>query len=143
MPHGCSLSVNPMDDAFTAAARMVDGQGLERAYLALLSQAPLPQRAYPGAPTAYPDALHGDVGDLFSWLECSGGGTVRIVHDGPTGAWHVVATIGGQLFHGVLDCVEKIVAATLWVIASVKGGTAPESVFAVALSAPDQRPSLQ
>ncbi|UUZ55750.1 hypothetical protein LP419_09585 [Massilia sp. H-1] len=88
-----------------------------------------------GAPTAYPDALHGDVGDLFSWLECSGGGTVRIVHDGPTGAWHVVATIGGQLFHGVLDCVEKIVAATLWVIASVKGGTAPESVFAAWRSA--------
>lgn len=139
---GCSLSVNPMDDAFTAAARMVGGQGLERAYLALLSQAPLPQRAYPGAPAAYPDALHGDVGDLFSWLECSGGGTVRIVHDGPTGAWHVVATIGGQLFHGVLDCVEKIVAATLWVIASVKDGTAPDGLFAPALSAPDQRPSL-
>jgi hypothetical protein len=140
---GSSLSVNPMDDAFAAAARMVDDQGLARAYLALLGQTPLALPARPVAPAAYPHALHGDVGDLFSWLECGGGGMVRIVHDGPTGAWHVVATIGDQLFHGVLDCVEKIVAATLWVIAPVKGGTAPAAgLFPPALSGPDQRPSL-
>jgi hypothetical protein len=140
---GCSIAINPMDEAFTAAARMVDDQALTRAYLALLGQAPLPAPALTGAPAAFPEALHGDVGDLFSWLDCGVGGTVRIVHDAPTGAWHVVATIGGQVFHGALDCVEKIVAATLWVIASVKSGTAPaDGVFPPALSAPDQRPLL-
>lgn len=140
---GCSIAVNPMDEAFTAAVRMVDDHALGRAYQALLAQTPLPRQAATAAPSAYPDALHGDVGDLFSWLDCGAGGTVRIVHDGPTGLWHVVATIGGQVFHGVLDCVEKIVAATLWVIASVKAGAAPaDGLFPPALSAPDQRPSL-
>lgn len=140
---GASMAVNPMDEAFSAAARMVDDQALARAYVALQGQAPLPPQTRPAAPAAFPDALHGDVGDLFSWLDCGGGGTVRIVHDASTDAWHVVASIGGQVFHGVLDCVEKIVAATLWVIASVKSGTAPaDGLFPPALSAPDQRPSL-
>jgi hypothetical protein len=64
---------------------------------------------------------------LFSWLDSGVGGTVKIVHDQPTGLWHVVATIGGQAYHGVLDCAEKIVAATLWLLDSVKA-TAGASV---------------
>jgi len=139
----CTLDVNPMDDAFSAAARMADDQLLSRAYLALLAQAPLAGSARVAAPSAYPDALHGDVGDLFSWLDCGIGGSVRIIHDSPSGLWHVVATIGGQVFHGVLDCVEKIVAATLWVVGSVKGDAlTAHALLPHLLSAPDQRPSL-
>ncbi|SHH20804.1 hypothetical protein [Massilia sp. CF038] len=132
----CSLMVNPMEQAFQTAAGMADDASLGKAYLALGSQNAA--RAKPGtaAPAAFPHAVHGDVGDLFSWLECGTATHARIVHDSATGLWHLLATIGGQLFHGVLDCIEKIVAATLWVIGSVKGSVAePGGLQAVPVAA--------
>lgn len=124
---GCTVAVNPMSEAFEAAAAMIDERALGTVHSALEVGGYASAGAGWPAPAGFPGALHSDVGDLFSWLDSGAGGTVRIVHDQPTGLWHVVATIGGQAYHGVLDCAEKIVAATLWLLDSVKA-TAGASV---------------
>lgn len=118
---GCTVAVNPMDDAFRAAAAMVQDHALTRAYQDVHACSGVTPPGEQSAPAGYADALASDVGDLFSWLESGIAHTIRIVHNSLSGRWHVVATIGGQRYHGVLDCVEKIVAATLWVMGSVKG----------------------
>ncbi|HEY0063591.1 MAG TPA: hypothetical protein VGC21_15845 [Telluria sp.] len=138
---GCSISVNPMEQAFHTAAGMAEDVALSRAYLALGARGPVASGAVPAAPAGFPHALHGDAGDLFSWLECGTAGSARIVHDSVTGLWHILATIGDQLFHGVLDCIEKIVAASLWVIASVRGDAPGRSNWPPQLPLPGQRPS--
>lgn len=140
---GGSVAVNPMDAAFSAAAALIENRALCAAYQTLDGRVHAAMgEARPG-PIGYREAWPCDVGDLFSWLDSGAGGTVKIVHDPTTGLWHAVAAIGGQVYHGVLDCVEKIVAATLWLLASVRTGVrVGEGGFAPSLNAGRQRPTL-
>lgn len=65
-----------------------------------------------------------DLGDLFSWI---GSGivdlantTFNFIKDIANNAWNLVVSVGGAIYHGVMDCVEKIVAAVEWVYNKVK-----------------------
>lgn len=66
------------------------------------------------------DSILVDLGDLFSWLESGIESAIDFIEDAAEGVWYLVATIAGKVFHGVLDCVEKIVAAITWVYNAIK-----------------------
>lgn len=61
-----------------------------------------------------------DLGDLFSWIESGIEAVVSIVEDAAGEVWHFVAKIADAVYYGVLDAVEKIVAAALWVYNAIK-----------------------
>jgi hypothetical protein len=105
-------------------------QSLSKAYAAV---SPLPHpvarplaRAFQAAPTAslaaagFGNAIETDLGDLLGWLESGVEAIVDFVEDAATGLWHLVATIAGQVYHGVLNCVEAVVAAAVWIYNAVK-----------------------
>lgn len=66
------------------------------------------------------DGLAVDIGDLFSWLESGLEAAVDLFKDLANEAWHFVVTIGETVYHGVLDCVEAVVAAATWVYNAIK-----------------------
>jgi hypothetical protein len=72
------------------------------------------------AAESFGDGFLTDVGDLFSWLESGVEAVVSIVEDAAEGVWHFVAKIADAVYYGVLDGVEKIVAAALWVYNAIK-----------------------
>jgi hypothetical protein len=61
-----------------------------------------------------------DLGDLFSWLESGIEAVISIVENAAEDAWYFVAKIADQVYHGVLDCVETVVAAVAWVYNAIK-----------------------
>lgn len=61
-----------------------------------------------------------DLGDLFSWLESGVEAIISIVKGAAEDIWYFVAKIAGQMYHGILDCVETIVAAVTWVYDKIK-----------------------
>ncbi|HYI47228.1 MAG TPA: hypothetical protein VEX35_02075 [Allosphingosinicella sp.] len=95
-----------------------------------VSSAPPPARALrragprpvPGALVAagFGDGIETDLGDLFSWLESGIEAAVSIVEDAAGDVWHFVASIAGKIYYGVLDCVEKIVGAAMWLYNAIK-----------------------
>jgi hypothetical protein len=66
------------------------------------------------------DGIQADLGDLFRWLESGIDSVISIVKDAVNDVWHFVATIGDQMYYGILDCVEKVVAAATWVYNAIK-----------------------
>ncbi|HZX85381.1 MAG TPA: hypothetical protein VFF19_17540, partial [Reyranella sp.] len=58
------------------------------------------------------------LGDLLSWLESGIEAAVSIVED--SGVWHFLAKIGDAFYYGVIDCIEKVVGAAMWVYNAVK-----------------------
>ncbi|AQH05586.1 hypothetical protein A9R05_41935 (plasmid) [Burkholderia sp. KK1] len=70
--------------------------------------------------TGFADAIMTDLGDLFNWLESGVEHVVDIVRDAATDVWHFVAHIAGEVYHGALDCVEKIAGAVKWVFNAIE-----------------------
>lgn len=66
------------------------------------------------------NAIVTDFGDLVSWLESDVEYAVSIVEDAATQTWHFLVTIADQAYSAVLDCVEKIAAAAVWVFNAIK-----------------------
>ena len=70
------------------------------------------------SPLAGIDSVPVDPGDFLSWLgheiESGLAEAIHFVEDTATGIWTFVATIAGQAYHAVLDCVEKVVGAVEW-----------------------------
>ncbi|MDI1257396.1 MAG: hypothetical protein PSV16_14980 [Flavobacterium sp.] len=56
-----------------------------------------------------------DAGDLFSWLETGVEAVIEVIEDEVQAVWNFVATIAGQVYTAVLDCVEAVVGAIQWV----------------------------
>lgn len=93
---------------------------------------PPPDRARPRALASGPprtlalaaagigDGIAVDIGDLFSWLESGVKAVIHLVEDAANDVWLFVATIGEAVYHGVLDCVEAVVAAATWVYNAIK-----------------------
>lgn len=86
---------------------------------------PTLQAATAGVPASlvaagFDDSILVDLGDLFSWLESGIESVIDFVEDAAEDAWYFVATIAGQVYHGILDCVEKIVAAVTWIYNAIK-----------------------
>jgi hypothetical protein len=61
-----------------------------------------------------------DLGNLFSWMASGISSIISFVKDAATNVWNLVVEIGGKIYHGVLNCVEKIVAAVKWVYDKIK-----------------------
>jgi hypothetical protein len=107
----------------------LSNQDLAKAY-GKLSDAALPlsrrprhsARAVPHALAAagFSDGIETDLGDLFSWLESGIESVISIVEDAAEGVWHFVARIADQIYYGVLDCVEKVVGAVMWLYNAIK-----------------------
>jgi len=103
-------------------------QGLNTAYTNLsASPPPSPRslRAVVAAPSAFAvanisDGIETDLGDLFSWLESGVEAAISIIEDAGEDVWHFVASIGGKIYYGILDAVEKVVAAAMWVYNAIK-----------------------
>lgn len=107
----------------------LSNQGLSKAYNNLSSKLPprlaQPRRSIRTVPDAvaaagFADAIETDLGDLFSWLESGIDSVISIVEDAAQGVWHFVAEIADQVYYGVLDCVETIVGAVMWVYNAIK-----------------------
>jgi hypothetical protein len=103
-------------------------QGLAKAYAKHDSTTSLTHRVtassamLASAPTfdGIEDGILTDLGDLFSWIESGVEAVVSVVEDAAGEVWHFIARIAGDVYYGVLDCVEKIVAAALWIYNAVK-----------------------
>jgi hypothetical protein len=96
---------------------------LRKAYTKIAASAfPQPLRATAASPAAV--ALSGgilaDLGDLFSWLESGIEAVISIIEDTAENVWHFVAEIGGSIYYGILDAVEKVVAAAVWIYNAIK-----------------------
>lgn len=65
-------------------------------------------------------SLLSDLGDVLSWLESGIEAAIDIVEDVANGVLLFVAKIGDAIYHGVVDCVEAVVAAATWVYNAVK-----------------------
>ncbi|MBS4097669.1 MAG: hypothetical protein KGZ83_12630 [Sulfuricella sp.] len=115
VPSGAS-----QDDLNTAAQA---NRNLATAY-ASLSAAPsgLTARRVVVRPASFGgiDEIAVDFGDLFNWLESGVEAFVSIVEDAATGLYHFVAKIAGQVYRAVLDGVEKIVGAIVWIYNQIK-----------------------
>ncbi len=61
-----------------------------------------------------------DFGDLDNWLKSGVEAIVELVEDAATGLYHFIAKIAGQVYHAVLDCVEKVVGAIVWIFNKIK-----------------------
>lgn len=68
------------------------------------------------------DSILVDAGDLFRWMESGVEALVQVVADAAEGVWHFVATIAGKAYSCVLDAVEHVVAAAVWVFNQIKTG---------------------
>lgn len=66
------------------------------------------------------EGIETDVGNLLSWLESGIKHTVEIIENEATGLWHFIVKVGGEIYHGVLDCVEKLVGAVRWVFHAIE-----------------------
>lgn len=77
------------------------------------------------------DSVLVDAGDLFSWLaaqfEKAVDYVVKLVEDAATGVWNFVVTLPGQVYHCVLDCVEKVAGAAQWLFSAIR--TAAEDLL--------------
>jgi hypothetical protein len=103
-------------------------QCLAQAYTSV-SSAPQPSARLPALAAPAPMALAAagiregilvDLGDLFSWLESGVEAVVQMIKDAANDFWHFVVTIGEAVYHGILDCVEAVVAAATWVYNEIK-----------------------
>jgi hypothetical protein len=72
------------------------------------------------APMSLGSAISADFGDLVRWLESGVDYVVSVVKDAATDAWHFVVKIADQVYSSVLDCVEKVAAAAVWVFNAIK-----------------------
>ena len=66
------------------------------------------------------DGILTDVGDLFSWLESGIESVVSIIEDAANDVWRFVVSIAGKVYYGILDAVEKVVAAAVWIYNAIK-----------------------
>ncbi len=108
------------DDLATAAEA---NQSLATAYGRLSSAPPgLPGKRTVVHPRALGDigGLAMDLGDLVNWLESGVEAFVSVVEDAATGAFHFVARIAGQAYLALLDGVEKVVGAIVWIYNQIK-----------------------
>ena len=121
-------STQPFIPAGTSATDLASvaqsNQDLASAYASLAtSSPPSSQGVRTAAAGVLPHAADGiltDLGDLFEWLKSGIESVVSIVWDAVGKAWNFVATIGDQIYYGVLDGVEKVVAAATWVYNAIK-----------------------
>lgn len=70
-----------------------------------------------GAPLA---SISMDFGDLSRWIEAGAEAIVEVVHDAETGLYQFIANIAGQAYAALLDCVEHVVGAIVWVYHQIK-----------------------
>jgi hypothetical protein len=68
----------------------------------------------------YAEGILADIGDLFRTIENAVEAVVNFIEDVANEIWHIVVTIGDAIYHAVLDCVEHIVAAVLWLYNAIK-----------------------
>lgn len=66
------------------------------------------------------NALWVDAGDLFRWLKSGVEAFVEIIEDAANKVWNFVVTIAGKVYACVLDVVEKVVEAAVWVFNVIK-----------------------
>ncbi len=72
------------------------------------------------APESFPDEIFVNIGDIFRWLESGVEYVVEIVENAASGLWHFIATIAGKVYRCVLNTVETIVSAIVWVFNAIK-----------------------
>lgn len=61
-----------------------------------------------------------DLGNIFTWLATGVEHVIQLVQDTASNVWRFVVYIGGKVYQGVLDCVEKVVAAVKWIYEKIK-----------------------
>lgn len=63
-----------------------------------------------------------EVGDFFRMLKSGVKRVVRVIKDGVTSLYHMLVTIGEEVFECILDSVEKVVGAVEWVFNAIVAG---------------------
>jgi hypothetical protein len=66
------------------------------------------------------DVILAELGDIVSWLESGVKHIVHLVQDLATGFWSFVVEIAGKVYQGIMNCVEKVVAAVRWLYDAIK-----------------------
>jgi len=66
------------------------------------------------------NTIFSDIGNILTWLATGVEHVIQLVQDTASNVWRFVVYIGGKVYQGVLDCVEKVVAAVKWVYEKIK-----------------------
>ncbi len=66
------------------------------------------------------DAIWVEAGDLFKWLESGVEAVIQIIEDAANDVWHFIVTIAGKVYACVLDVVEKVIQAAVYVFNLIK-----------------------
>ncbi|HLO01529.1 MAG TPA: hypothetical protein VK191_00240, partial [Symbiobacteriaceae bacterium] len=107
---GAAQSITALQGVY---GNLTSGNGAPpRAAALLMAAAPAPQ--------SLGDSIEADFGDLVRWLESGVDYMVSVVKDAATDVWNFVVTIADQVYSAVLDCVEQIAAAAVWVFNAIK-----------------------
>ena len=59
-------------------------------------------------------------GDLFNWLSSGIKAVINVVEDAATATWHFIAEIAGKVYRAVLDTVDAVAGAVVWVFNAIK-----------------------
>jgi len=66
------------------------------------------------------DAIWVEAGDLFQWLKSGVEAIVQVIEDAANKVWNFVVKIADTVYACVLDVVEKVVEAVVWVFNTIK-----------------------
>lgn len=66
------------------------------------------------------DGIETAFGDVVNFLESGIDYVVNVVKDTASGLWYFVVTIGEAVYNAVLDCVEKVVGAAVWLFDQIE-----------------------
>lgn len=61
-------------------------------------------------------------GDIFRWLKLGVKATLDFVKDEITDTWQMIVTIAGTMYRAILDTVDAVVGAAIWVFNAIKTG---------------------
>lgn len=66
------------------------------------------------------DAIEVAAGDLFHWLKSGVEAVIHIIEDTATATWHFIAKIAGKVYRAVIDTIDAVVGAIVWVFKAIK-----------------------
>ncbi len=70
--------------------------------------------------TSFPNAIAAEAGNLYAWLASGVEHTIQVIEDAASGAWNILVTIAGKVYHALLDGIDKIAGAIRWVFEALK-----------------------
>ena len=69
---------------------------------------------------SFPEAIAAEAGNLYAWMVSGVKHTIQVIQDKATGAWSILVTIAGKIYHALLNGIEKVAGALRWIFNALK-----------------------